>query len=197
MSEKIAKGEAKSDKEGEEKTMSKLKNFFSKERRYLGYRIILFWLPIILWCGLFLYFIKSSSLIETKLLLLLAFHVVFYAVLIFNSALEKGKNILRLSSGEMRRSIAIILTIAFISTLFLDLSGYIGATEYTTYFAYGVYGTIISFYFGFRTAEKKKIAALINMKDATKILEMRYALGDLSDGEFRSMQKELMESLLK
>lgn len=48
-----------------------------------------------------------------------------------------------------------------------------------------------------RTAEKKKIAALINMKDATKILEMRYALGDLSDGEFRSMQKELMESLLK
>ena len=93
--------------------------------------------------------------------------------------------------GEMRRSIAIILTIAFISTLFLDLCGYIGATEYTTYFAYGVYGTIMSFYFGFRTVEKKKIAALINTKDAIKILEMRYALGDLSDGEFKTMQMEL------
>ena len=93
--------------------------------------------------------------------------------------------------GEMRRSIAIILTIAFISTLFLDLSGCVAATEYTTYFAYGVYGTIMSFYFGFRTAEKKEIAKLIDTKDATKILEMRYALGDLSDGEFIKMQEEL------
>lgn len=175
-----------------EKVLESIIKSCTKKGGYLLYRIILFWIPILF----LIFFLRKVLLLPLPhekcfLLLLLVFHVAFFSVLIFNSALEKGKNILRLSMGEMRRSIAIILTIAFISTLFLDLSGCVAATEYTTYFAYGVYGTIMSFYFGFRTAEKKKIAKLIDTKDATKILEMRYALGDLSDGEFRKMQEEL------
>ncbi|MCW7070182.1 MAG: hypothetical protein OCU17_06245 [Methanophagales archaeon] len=48
--------------------------------------------------------------------------------------------------------------------LFLDLTGIIEATGYTNYFVYGIYGAIISFYFGLRTVEKKKIESLIKKR---------------------------------
>ncbi|MCK4732042.1 MAG: hypothetical protein KAT65_06230 [Methanophagales archaeon] len=90
----------------------------------------------------------------------------------------------------MRRSIAIILTIAYISVLFLDLANIFDASgKYTLYFAYGVYGAIIAFYFGLRTAEKMKIESMINKKGAADILKMRYALSELSDKEFEEMSK--------
>ena len=103
---------------------------------YLRWRIILFWFPVFLFV-LIIY--TKPTLLWCKFilgLLLLAFHVLFYFVLIFNSVLAKRRNILRLSMGEMRRAIAIILTIAFISTLFLDLTGFMEATGYTNYFVY-------------------------------------------------------------
>ena len=59
------------------------------------------------------------------------------------------------------------------------------------YFACEIYGTIISFYFGFRAAEKRKIEALIKKEDATQTLEMRYALGELSETEFDNMKARL------
>jgi len=158
---------------------------------YLGLRIILFWIPVFLFV-LIIY--TKPTLLWCKFilgLLLLAFHVFFYFVLIFNSALAKRRNILRLSMGEMRGAIAIILTIAFISTLFLDLTGFMEATGYTNYFVYGIYGAIISFYFGLRTVEKKKIESLIKKGDAIEILKTRYALGELSETEFESMKKQL------
>jgi uncharacterized membrane protein len=169
--------------------------FFS-ENAHRRVRILLFWIPIIsLFIAIIIIIHINQSLLQDAFklgLILLAFHVFFYSVLIFNSALAKKANILRLTKGEMRRSIAIILTIAYISVLFLDLANIFDASgKYTLYFAYGVYGAIIAFYFGLRTAEKMKIESMINKKDATKILEMRYALGDLSDGEFRKMQEEL------
>ena len=95
----------------------------------------------------------------------------------------------------MRRSIAIILTIAYISILFLDLTHIASvASEYTLYFAYGVYGSIIAFYFGLRTVEKMKLESMINQGDAARILEMRYVLGELSDTEFRKMRGTLKNS---
>ena len=65
------------------------------------------------------------------------------------------------------------------------------ATGYTNYFVYGIYGAIISFYFGLRTVEKKKIESLIKKGDAIEILKTRYALGELSETEFESMKKQL------
>jgi len=56
---------------------------------------------------------------------------------------------------------------------------------------YGIYGAIISFYFGLRTVEKKKIESLIKKGDAIEILKTRYALGELSETEFESMKKQL------
>ena len=165
----------------EEKVEGKIRKFWSKEG-YLRLRIILFWGSIIPLC---------IAIRKENLLILLVFHVLFYYVLLFNSALAKEENILRLSKGEMRRAIAIILTIAFISTLFLDLAGSIKATHYTKYFAYGVYAAIISFYFGFRTAEKKKIEEAIKEVDGAKILERRYAIGELSEEEFERMKEQL------
>jgi len=56
---------------------------------------------------------------------------------------------------------------------------------------YGIYGAIISLYFGLRTVEKKKIESLIKKGDAIEILKTRYALGELSETEFESMKKQL------
>jgi len=161
--------------------LSGLITFFSKDA-HLRLRISLLVISIIP----LIYFVLKEDLLG-----LLVSHVGIYYVFLFNSALAKKRNILRLSMGEMRRAIAIILTIAFISTLFLDLNGSIETTGYTRYFAYGIYGTIISFYFGFRAAEKRKIEALIKKEDATQTLEMRYALGELSETEFDNMKTRL------
>jgi len=62
---------------------------------------------------------------------------------------------------------------------------------------YGIYGAIISFYFGLRTVEKKKIESLIKKGDAIEILKTRYALGELLETEFESMKKQLKKTRYK
>ena len=88
----------------------------------------------------------------------------------------------------MRRAIAIIFTITFISTFFFDLAGIIKTTELTKYFAYSVYGAIILFYFGSRTAEKMKIDEMIKEGDVSKI---KIAIDDLSREESEKMEEQL------
>lgn len=166
------------------------------EKAHLRLRIMLFWIPIIslvIAIAIFILLKWSSLTNEIVLgLLLLAFHVFFYSVLIFNSALAKEENILRLRRGEMRRSVAIILTMAFISVLFLDLAKIVETTsQYTLYFAYGVYGAIIYFYFKSRGAERVKMDDLIKGGNIAEVLKMRYALGELSENEFEKKKKKL------
>ncbi|MDY6865669.1 MAG: hypothetical protein SVY15_06840 [Halobacteriota archaeon] len=90
----------------------------------------------------------------------------------------------------MRRSIAIALTIAFISVLFFDLTGSVKTSDFTLYFAYGVYGVVISFYFGSRSAETKYMKELIKKGDVLKIIEVSYAVGDISKSEYDRKRKE-------
>ena len=177
-------------------SLLKLKWGFFYEKAHLRLRIILFWIPIIslVIAIAVIILLKWSSLANEIVLglLLLAFHVFLYSVLIFNSALAKEENILRLRRGEMRRSIAIILTIAFISVLFLDLAKIVETTsQYTLYFAYGVYGAIIYFYFKSRGAERAKMDDLIKAGNVEAILKMRYALGELSEEEFKKEQLKI------
>ena len=172
------------------------KGGFFSDKKHLRLRIILFWIPII---SLFIaidILTKRTLLQDTFILglLLLAFHVFFYSVLIFNSALAKEGNILRLSRGEMRRAIAIILTIAYISVLFLNLANIVESkSQYTLYFAYGVYGAIICFYFKSRGAERVKMDDLIKEGNVEEVLKMRYALGELSENEFKDKIRRLNE----
>ncbi|MDY6930904.1 MAG: hypothetical protein SVJ22_03175 [Halobacteriota archaeon] len=91
----------------------------------------------------------------------------------------------------MRRSIAIILTIAFLSILFLDLGGKVSTSDFTLYFAYGVYGVVMSFYFGSRGLETKNRKELIKKGDVSKILEVSYALGEISKSEYDLKRIEL------
>ena len=157
----------------------------TSETGFCGLRIVLFWLSLL---------VLIVAILYANLLWLLIAHAFFYYVLMFNSALAKGKgaNILRLSKGEMRRAIAIILTLAFISTLFLDLHPEcIVTTSYTRYFAYGVYGVIITFYFGSRSYERLKMEKSLRDGDVAKVLEMRYIIGELTKDEFEEMKEAL------
>jgi uncharacterized membrane protein YfcA len=82
--------------------------FFS-ENAHRRVRILLFWIPIIsLFIAIIIIIHINQSLLQDAFklgLILLAFHVFFYSVLIFNSALAKKANILRLTKGEMRRCV--------------------------------------------------------------------------------------------
>lgn len=159
---------------------SKIKEYI-KERRGLRIRMFLFWFSVFL-----LVFYAFNEWIEGVLSSILF----LYCVLIFNSAYARQKNILRLNRGEMRRSIAIILTITFITVLFFDLTGSIRTSDLTLYFAYGVYGVVISFYFGSRSVEMKDKKELIKKGDLSKILEISYAVGDISKSEYDRKRKE-------
>ena len=151
-------------------------------KKFLRLRMMLFWSSVIL-----LVFFAINGWVEG----LLSSILFLYCVLIFNSAYSRQKIILGLDRGEMRRSIAIILTIAFISVLFLDLSGNVRTSDFTLYFAYGVYGVVISFYFGSRSVEMKDKKELIKKGDVGKILEISYAVGDISKKEYDQKKDEL------
>lgn len=159
---------------------SKIKEYIT-EGKGLRIRMLLFWISVFL-----LVIFAISGWIEG----VLSSIFFLYCVLIFNSAYARQKNILRLNRGEMRRSIAIALTIAFISVLFFDLTGSVKTSDFTLYFAYGVYGVVISFYFGSRSAETKYMKELIKKGDVLKIIEVSYAVGDISKSEYDRKRKE-------
>jgi len=84
--------------------------------------------------------------------------------------------------------------LGFYNTTFdcLDLANIVETTgQYTLYFAYGVYGAIMSFYFGSRVYERKKIEEAIKGGNVAEILKMRYAIGDLSEEEFGIKERQL------
>ena len=59
------------------------------------------------------------------------------------------------------------------------------------YFGYGIYGVVMTFYFKSRATEKTKMDDLIKTGNVAEVLKMRYALGELSENEFKTKISQL------
>ena len=108
---------------------------------FIQLRIVLFSIPLI--------FIAISIYVDNIKLISFSL-IIFLILLLLNAAIAKKENIISLHKGQVRRSIAITFTMAYLIFVFVDptVIGYFGK-----HFAY-IYGIIIAFYFGSRIFEK-------------------------------------------
>ena len=109
---------------------------------FIRLRILLFLIPLI--------FIAISIGIDNIKLISFSL-ILFLILLLLNAAIAKKENIISLHTGQVRRSIAITFTMAYLILIFIDPEdiGYFG--KHFTY----IYGVIIAFYFGSRIFGKE------------------------------------------